>query len=140
MTSYVVVEVAGKIPEPLLKAQSTVGKFALMFFAIALFAVIFGLVLLLASLFKGKNGERVQGALFVGPAVVLLAFGLLYPAILTIVQSLRGKQGEIDSLLTEGRAAAEAHSREQRAVRLWQVAALIAILNTLLLLALLLAR
>ena len=36
-------------------------------------------MLFLASLFKGKNGERVQGALFVGPAVVLLAVGLDVP-------------------------------------------------------------
>ncbi|HVQ18497.1 MAG TPA: hypothetical protein VMT27_05610, partial [Actinomycetes bacterium] len=94
MTSHVLVEVAGKIPEPLLRAQSVAGKFFLMFFAIALFAVVFGLVLFLASLFKGRTGEKFQGVLFVGPAIVLLAFGLMYPAILTIIQSFRGKTGE----------------------------------------------
>ncbi|MFW5474846.1 carbohydrate ABC transporter permease [Knoellia sp. CPCC 206450] len=82
------------IPEPLLRAESTVGKFVLMFFAIAFFAAIFGLVLFLASLFKGRSGEKVQGALFAGPAVLLLAVGLMYPAILTILQSLRGKTGD----------------------------------------------
>ena len=94
MTSTVLVRVPGAIPEPLLRAESVAGKFFLMFFAIALFAVVFGLVLFLASLFRGRNGERVQGALFVGPAVFLLAVGLMYPAILTIIQSLRGRSGE----------------------------------------------
>jgi len=94
MTSNVLVGVAGAIPEPLLRAQSVAGKFFLMFFAIALFAAVFGLVLLLASLFKGRTGEKWQGVLFIGPAVLLLAFGLMYPAILTIIQSFRGKSGE----------------------------------------------
>ncbi len=72
MTSHVLVEVAGKIPDPLLRAQSTAGKFFLMFFAIALFAAVFGLVLFFASLFKGRTGEKWQGVLFVGPAILLL--------------------------------------------------------------------
>jgi alpha-glucoside transport system permease protein len=94
VVSTVIGAVPAAIPEPFLRAQSVPGKFFLMFFAIFFFAVVFGLVLFLASLFKGKNGERVQGALFVGPAVVLLAIGLMYPAILTIIQSLRGRSGE----------------------------------------------
>lgn len=85
---------AGFIPEPLLRGDTTAHKFFLMFFAVAVFAVIFGAVLFFASLFKGREGEKVQGALFAGPAIVLLAVGLMYPAILTIVQSLRGKSGE----------------------------------------------
>ncbi len=94
MTSNVLVGVAGAIPEPLLRAQSVAGKFFLMFFAIALFAAIFGLVLFFASLFKGRTGEKWQGVLFAGPAILLLGFGLMYPAILTIIQSFRGKTGE----------------------------------------------
>lgn len=82
------------IPEPLLRAESTLGKFLLMFFAVAVFAAIFGLILLLASRFSGRKGERAQGALFVLPAVFLLAVGLMYPAVLTVIQSLRGKTGE----------------------------------------------
>lgn len=84
----------GVIPEPFLRAESVGGKFFLMFFAVAFFAAVFGLVLFLASLFKGRKGEQAQGALFVAPAVLLLAVGLMYPAILTILQSLRGKSGE----------------------------------------------
>ena len=90
MVSTVIGAVPAAIPEPFLRAQSVPGKFFLMFFAIFFFALVFGLVLFLASLFKGKNGERVQGALFVGPALVLLAVGLMYPAVLTIIQSIRG--------------------------------------------------
>ena len=61
MTSHVIGEFAGAIPEPLLRAESVAGKFFLMFFAIALFAVVFGLVLFLASLFKGRTGEKCPG-------------------------------------------------------------------------------
>lgn len=63
-----------------------------MFFAIFFFALVFGLALL-ASLFKGKNGERVQGALFGSVSRGPLAIGLMYPAILTINQALRGRSG-----------------------------------------------
>ncbi|WP_084071952.1 carbohydrate ABC transporter permease [Knoellia sinensis] len=84
------------IPEPFLRAESTLGKFLLMFFAVAFFAAVFGLVLFLASLFKGRGGEKAQGMLFAAPAVLLLAVGLMYPAILTIIQSFRGRQGNGD--------------------------------------------
>ncbi|KGN33221.1 ABC transporter permease [Knoellia sinensis KCTC 19936] len=84
------------MPEPFLRAESTLGKFLLMFFAVAFFAAVFGLVLFLASLFKGRGGEKAQGMLFAAPAVLLLAVGLMYPAILTIIQSFRGRQGNGD--------------------------------------------
>lgn len=82
------------LPEPLLRAESVGGKFLLMVAAVVIFAAIFGLILFLASLFTGRGGEKVQGALFVLPVVFLLAVGLLYPAVLTIDQSLRGRTGE----------------------------------------------
>ncbi len=96
MVSNVSSGVVAAIPEPLLRASSTPGKFLLMFFAILVFAGIFGLILFLASLFKGREGEKVQGALFVLPAVFFVAVGLVYPAILTIIQSLKGRSGEGD--------------------------------------------
>ena len=43
-----------------------------MFFAVAFFAAVFGLVLFVASLFKGRKGEQAQGALFAAPAVLAL--------------------------------------------------------------------
>src|SRR5215204_5127923 len=85
---------AGIIPEPLLRAESVGGKFFLMFFAIAFFAAVFGLVLFLASLFKGRTGEKWQGVVFVAPTLLLVGVGLVYPAILTINQSFKGRSGE----------------------------------------------
>ncbi len=94
MVSSVLGGTSAAIPEPLLRASSIPGKFLLMFFAIIVFAAIFGLILFLASLFKGRGGEKVQGSLFVLPAVFFVAVGLVYPAILTILQSLKGRSGE----------------------------------------------
>jgi hypothetical protein len=54
--------------------------------------------------------------------------------------ALRAKQQEADALRSEQVAGETEHTRERKAVRLWQIAAIIAILNTLLLLGLLLAR
>jgi curved DNA-binding protein CbpA len=54
--------------------------------------------------------------------------------------ALRAKQQEADALQDEQLAAVTEHGRERNAVRLWQIAAIIAILNTLLLLGLLLVR
>lgn len=96
VASVLSVAPSGIIPEPFLRAESVAGKFFLMFFAVAFFAAVFGGVLFLASLFKGRKGEQAQGALFAAPAVLLLAIGLVYPAVLTIIQSVRGKSGEGD--------------------------------------------
>lgn len=53
-----------------------------------------------------------------------------------LTNALRLKQQESESLQVGVRTAADAQLRERRAVRLWQVVAIIAILNTLVLLAL----
>lgn len=58
----------------------------------------------------------------------------------SFANTLRGKQQEIDRLLADGRQVVDAAGREGRWVRLWQIVAVIAILNTLLLLVLLLTR
>jgi alpha-glucoside transport system permease protein len=72
---------------------SAAEKFGQMFFAIGLFAFVFIGILFLASLAKGRRGERVQSLAFVGPALVLLAVGLLYPAIRTIGESFKNGDG-----------------------------------------------
>lgn len=74
--------------------MSTTGKFIQMFVALGLFAVVFGGILLLAGRLSGPRGERIQSASFVGPALLLLAVGLLYPAILTVIASLQDARGE----------------------------------------------
>lgn len=58
----------------------------------------------------------------------------------SLSNALRGKQQEVDALLSGDKLTVEARRREQKALRLWQVVAIIAILNTLLLLGLLLAQ
>ncbi|MGL5857789.1 MAG: carbohydrate ABC transporter permease [Angustibacter sp.] len=73
--------------------MSTAEKFGQMFLAIGLFGAVFIGVLLLASLMKGRSGERAQVVAFLGPAVLLLAVGLLYPGLRTIWGSFRGPNG-----------------------------------------------
>jgi alpha-glucoside transport system permease protein len=64
-----------------------------MFVALGLFAVVFGGILLIAARFSGRRGERVQAVSFVGPALLFLAIGLLYPAMLTIIASFQNSAG-----------------------------------------------
>jgi alpha-glucoside transport system permease protein len=55
--------------------------------AVAIFALVLGLVLFIADRARGKRAEWWQGFAFVGPAVLLLLVGLLYPALRTAYQS-----------------------------------------------------
>ena len=66
--------------------MDNLGKFGLMVFAIALFAAVMGVVLLVVGR-VGKRSDLVQSLAFVVPAFLMLAVGLLYPAIRTIYQS-----------------------------------------------------
>jgi alpha-glucoside transport system permease protein len=64
-------------------------KFGQMLIAIAVFGVVFIGVLVIASRFGGRRGDKVQASAFVGPVLIFLAVGLLYPAIRTIYESFR---------------------------------------------------
>lgn len=68
----------------LVGGTSVGGKLGGLLVAILIFALVFIAILGLASLFKGHSGEKVQAAAFVGPTILLIAIGLVYPAILTI--------------------------------------------------------
>jgi alpha-glucoside transport system permease protein len=68
-------------------------KFGQMFLAIGLFVLIVAVVLLVVGRIGGYRGDRVIGRTFVLPAVVMLAVGLIYPAILTIFQSFKDANG-----------------------------------------------
>ncbi|MBK8866806.1 MAG: sugar ABC transporter permease [Dermatophilaceae bacterium] len=57
-----------------------------MFFALGVFALVFVGTLLLASLFKGRTGEKIQAGAFVLPSLILL-LGLLIPGLMTIWRS-----------------------------------------------------
>ena len=73
--------------------MDNLGKFGLMVFAIALFAAVMGVVLLVVGR-VGKRSDLVQSLAFVVPAFLMLAVGLLYPAIRTIYQSFFDRRTE----------------------------------------------
>lgn len=72
-------------PSLFVAATETTGtKFLTLLIGVAVFAAVFLGILVLASLFKGRTGERVQALAFVGPTILFIALALVYPAILTV--------------------------------------------------------
>jgi alpha-glucoside transport system permease protein len=69
--------------------MSTGEKLIQMSIAIALFLAVVGVVLLLADRVKSRRGEVLQTTAFVLPAILMIAFGLLYPAVRTVWESFR---------------------------------------------------
>jgi len=69
--------------------MSTPEKFVQMGLAIALFFGVMAVVLFLADRVKSRRGEVAQTTAFVLPAVIMIGFGLLYPAIRTVYESFR---------------------------------------------------
>jgi alpha-glucoside transport system permease protein len=55
--------------------------------AVAVFAAVMGLVLLVANRARGRRTDLVSGLAFTAPALLLLLIGLLYPAARTVLQS-----------------------------------------------------
>ena len=70
--------------------MTTPEKFVQMAIAIVLFYGVMALILLLTQKLRSRAGERVQAAAFLGPSLILISIGLLYPAIVTVWQSLHG--------------------------------------------------
>jgi alpha-glucoside transport system permease protein len=68
---------------------STPEKFLNLVIAIALFAGVMAALLLLSSRAKSRRGELFQALAFALPAILMIALGLLYPAIRTILQSFQ---------------------------------------------------
>ncbi|GAB3264793.1 sugar ABC transporter permease [Alteromonas gracilis] len=75
------------------EASTSGGKLANMVIAIALFFGVMGLILLVTSKLESRNGERVQTAAFLLPAVIMISIGLLYPAINNILLSFKNPAG-----------------------------------------------
>ena len=73
---------------------SSLGKFGSVASAIAIFLVALGTIFFIAGKFHGKKARYVAIAIFVGPALALLATGLVIPAIQTILFSFKGPEGE----------------------------------------------
>lgn len=57
--------------------------------AVALFALVMAVVLLVADRARGRRADWLQGYAFVVPAVLLLLVGLIYPAMRTLFQSFQ---------------------------------------------------
>ena len=76
----------------LMQPDTTIQKLIVMVVAIALFALVMAVVLLVVDRPSLPRWIPVVG--YLGPAVLLIVGGLLYPGILTIRQSLGDNQGE----------------------------------------------
>ena len=73
--------------------MSTGEKLVQMSIAIALFLGVVVVVLVVADRVKSRKGEVLQTTAFVLPAVLMIAFGLLYPAVRTVYESFRNSAG-----------------------------------------------
>lgn len=60
------------------------GKLLTLLLGVVVFAAVFLGILLLASLFNGRLGEKIQAAAFVGPTLIFITIALIYPFGLTI--------------------------------------------------------
>jgi len=66
---------------------SSFEKFLTMGLAVLLFVAVVGVILFIASRIGGRKGDRAVAMLFLLPTVLMLAVGLVYPGVRTIVQS-----------------------------------------------------
>lgn len=70
--------------------MTSTDKLVQMTIAVVLFFAVMGLILVLTTRLRSRTGERVQAAAFIAPSLLLIAVGLLYPAVGTIYQSFFG--------------------------------------------------
>jgi alpha-glucoside transport system permease protein len=61
--------------------------------AIAIFVAVVAVIMLIASRFGGKRGDRMVALLFLLPVGVMLGVGLVYPGIMTIINSFYDAPG-----------------------------------------------
>lgn len=69
--------------------MTTSEKLVQMAIAIVLFFGVMAVILLLTQRLRSRAGERVQAAAFLAPTLLLIAVGLLYPAVKTVYLSFR---------------------------------------------------
>ncbi len=74
--------------------MTTAGKFLEMGTAILLFVAVVGVILFVAGRLGGRRGDRWVAFLYLTPAVLMLAVGLIYPAARTIYQSFFDAAGD----------------------------------------------
>ncbi|MDY7089354.1 MAG: sugar ABC transporter permease [Actinomycetota bacterium] len=75
-------------------ASTTPEKILQMLAALLLFAAVMGVILFIAGRFGGKRGDKVVAFLYLLPAVLMLAVGLVYPGLRTIYQSFFDAAGD----------------------------------------------
>ncbi|MGB3828439.1 MAG: sugar ABC transporter permease [Ornithinimicrobium sp.] len=80
----------------LLETSTTSSKLIVMVIAILAFAAVMGIVLFVADRPRVPKWVLVTG--FLGPAVLLITAGLIYPAILTIIASFQNVAGDLVGL------------------------------------------
>ena len=74
--------------------DSAIGKFAQAGAAVLLFVAVTGLILFIASRFGGRRGDKATAIAFLGPTIVLVSIGLIYPGLRTIFQSFFDAAGD----------------------------------------------
>ncbi|WP_255498192.1 carbohydrate ABC transporter permease [Nakamurella sp. PAMC28650] len=85
----------GWVARTLFDPTTAIQKIVVMIVVIALFVAVMGLILWLVDHRRVPNGTVVAG--FLGPVVIALAGGLLYPAVRTIIASFQKVNGAGDS-------------------------------------------
>lgn len=80
------------LPDWMLRADAPAEKLLLMALAVVLFVAVMGLVLLVAEKVRRLPAWAVA-ALFLGPAVLMMAFGLVWPAVETVRTSFHDRTG-----------------------------------------------
>jgi alpha-glucoside transport system permease protein len=74
--------------------SETAQKFLMLGYGVLAFALVVGVILLLADVAPRRGRDQVQIGLFVGPALLLLTIGLIVPAIRTTVLSFKDSYGQ----------------------------------------------
>lgn len=74
--------------------MSPIEKILQMFEALGLFALFIAVLLFAVSRVRGRASERAYAIGFVGPAMLMLAVGLIYPAVLTVIGSFKNAKGD----------------------------------------------
>jgi alpha-glucoside transport system permease protein len=75
-------------------AETTAGKFTQMFAAILLFAAVMGVILFVAGRAKGRRSDRIVAFAYLGPTLLMVLIGLIYPGLRTIYQSFFNAAGD----------------------------------------------
>jgi len=74
--------------------DSALGKFSQAAVAVLLFVAVVSLILFIASRFSGHRGDRATAFAFLGPTVLLVSVGLIYPGLRTIFVSFFDAAGK----------------------------------------------